>query len=265
MPVPTNKILIVYHVSVVGWWQEIIEEQLRLLHVSGLGTACEKIYVQLCGIKNESHFEQVKTHFTRYPFYPKIQFKYINRLDTYEYPSINQVQRVAKRNPTAHIFYFHTKGASHGKIPPNLHWKPQQVENMKQWRRCMEYFTITKWRDCQEALRYYDCCGIDWVKGQNWAENQKEGDFHYSGNFWWATASYINRCTLRLGSRYNCEFFIGTGKPKAYEIFSAVKNPRLRQYFDEETLKKMFYSTDYYRKHFIFNWWNNYYDEKYYK
>lgn len=258
----TKPIFIVYHVAVLGIWEQIVREQLDLLQSTGLGIESEKIFVQITGVANSAQFQNVKYLFEGYSFSHKIQFRYYKTLDFFEFPSIKQVQNLAKRYLNAKILYFHTKGVSHGlqnTKTENGRWNAQQVANLKQWRKFMEYFTIEKWQDCLAVLEHYDCCGTDWL------EAGREKAKHFSGNFWWANASYINRCHLNEGSRFNCEFFIGTGNPNAKQLMSSILNPSLNQYFSPQEIKKMSYSIGLTPPFAYFSWWDFYYDEKYYR
>lgn len=264
MSASTKPIFIVYHVAIMRNWETIVKEQMEILNVSGLGQESTRIYVQLTGVKDSAHFMSIKKHFEHLPFYSKMNFRSFKKLEVYENPSIRQVQVTARTKPNAKIFYFHTNGVYQGEknVGTNYfhkgYWTPEQLGNIQQWRRFMEFFTITKWKDCIKYLETYDCCGTDWVKNRNGVS------FHFSGNFWWANADYILRCTLEENNRFNCERFIGTGSPRAKELISSIKNPKLKKYFPDSKIKEMGYTLGLDSNYAIFQWWNYYYEEKYY-
>lgn len=121
------------------------------------------------------------------------------------------------------VLYIHHKGAS----------RPTD-KNVMDWKDVMAHFNINKWEDCVKKLdEGYDTCGINWRE-----------DFpipHYSGNFWWANASYIKKLKKLLRPAYNnfqpqypivgdkyeyqyrhdAEFWIGSGKPKACSLWNS--------------------------------------------
>jgi len=264
MPSSNKPIFIVYHVAILGIWEQILKEQLSLLETSGLGQASEKIYVQISGVADANQFFAIQQIFKPYSYFAKIQFKYFKKLEVYEFPSIQQTQRIASRNPSARVLYFHTKGVSHGIVTSgtnqsaNGRWNSTEVLNLRQWRKFMEYHTIIKWRDCLTELERVDCCGTDWVKAS------KDNAFHFSGNFWWANASYLLRCQLKETNRYDCEFFIGTGNPHAKELKSSIKNPELKKYFTEAQLKAIQHTMALQPDTPIFPWWSHFYEDKYF-
>lgn len=260
-----TDIYIIYHVAIIGEWEQIVKEQLKSLEHSGLGQASSAIYIQLVGVSGRHEFEKLQKRFATYSFSAKMNFKFYRNLEVFEYPSVNQVQQLARAHPRAKLFYFHTKGASHSELPKEdslayrQSWTPKQVENLKQWRKFMEYYTITKWQDCCKLLDYYDCCGTDWVKAP-YSDN-----FYFSGNFWWATSAYILRCNLNKGNRFDCENFIGTGSPRAKELMSSAHNPKLKRYLSDAEILERRYIGGVDPNYPIFQWWNYFYDDKYFK
>lgn len=91
----------------------------------------------------------------------------------------------SKLNPDYKILYFHTKGISHGKT----HIFTSNINN---WINYMLYCLVDHHKSCIELLDRYDCIGV------NYKETDKENPQHYSGNFWWTTAKYINTLSLNL-------------------------------------------------------------------
>jgi hypothetical protein len=104
----------------------------------------------------------------------------------------------------SYFLYMHTKGVS-----KSDHDVGYFIET---WRRCMEYFTIIKWRDCLEKFKEnYDSVGI-LVRRHTFLGYHP----HFSGGFWWTTSktikeldsSYLN-LDHHLG-RFSAEFWIGS-------------------------------------------------------
>jgi hypothetical protein len=67
------------------------------------------------------------------------------------------------------------------------------------WKDLMLYFLIWLYRPCLEALETHETVGI----------NPFGGPQHFSGNFWWATASYISTLPTLQRNRMDAEFWIG--------------------------------------------------------
>jgi len=62
----------------------------------------------------------------------------------------------------------------------------EQYRNYFSWRQLLNWGVIEKWRDCHEMLNEH---GFDVVG----ALLKKSPSPHFSGNFWWATASHIRQ------------------------------------------------------------------------
>ena len=97
------------------------------------------------------------------------------------------------------ILYLHSKGVSR---PGN--------QNVQAWIEYMEYFVIEKWKDCLNALDSHDTCGVNL---------QPKPMKHYSGNFWWANSSYIQKL-----SRFNPELSSYIKVPRVYCEFWLLDN-----------------------------------------
>ena len=248
-----KPIIVVYHVCILGNWKEILLDQLKTLNNSGLGKVLDKMYVQIVGVLDNTHFQEIKSLFLNYSFSHKISFKYFKAIDLYEFPSIKQVQQIARTSPEARILYFHTKGVSH----EEQHGK-QYVKNLNQWRKFMEYFNIEKWDDCLHALEKFDACGVDW--GKKWKNKPQ----FFAGNFWWATGKYITTCQLTRNDRFDCEYFIGTGNPKVRNFLNSHESPRLGNFFSQQEISEMTDNPDVWESA-MFQFWKFYYDESYFK
>jgi hypothetical protein len=97
-----------------------------------------------------------------------------------------------------YILYLHTKGAS-----------KQDLENVITWRHLMNYFNIERCKNVFKIFEKtsYNTYGVLLGTTGKWKL--------YSGNFWWAKASYLK--TIEVGevkrSRFNAELkYIQNGK-----------------------------------------------------
>ena len=212
----TKEIIIVYHVAILERGLGILKEQLNLLDTTGLGNKSSQIHITFVGDFND----KIKRMLKSYPFASKINVTIFDNPSVYEFPSIRKVIEISKSKPDAMICYFHTKGASYNTTKFYVDYgrklNNRDIKNLDKWRHYMEYFVIEKWHDCIRNLNNFDICGVEWLN------RSPHYLSHFSGNFWWANASYINKCDLNkanilndmLGARFACEFFIGTGQPK---------------------------------------------------
>ncbi len=110
-------------------------------------------------------------------------------LRLYEGPTLRELwEKCNETDKEFYVYYFHTKGVSY---PPN--------PKSERWRHLMASAIILDWRKCVAALDSGEV---------TYGMLRKHTRPRYSGNFWWAKASYIR--TLE--------------KPK--------KRPRSRGYFE---------------------------------
>lgn len=243
-----NKIQIVYHMATLNNWLDIAKEQIQALVISGLGDACDNITVTVVG----PEIQEAHQLFENLTFSDKIQIIHAGEnIHLYEFPGIEKVLEIAREQTKTRILYIHSKGVTYAGSPSE--------RNIHQWRRFMEYFCINKWKDCLEQLEVADTCGVDWVTDCN------TQDSYYAGNFWWARAEHVLKCTLNYNSRWDCESFIGTGNPVAACLCSSGYNPKLRDFFSDEVILSLQLFPDGKPIKGVIGWGSFYYDDIYYR
>lgn len=187
-------IAIFYHIGQVGIGAFIYQQQIHRLYCSGLINKADYIHLGVSG--NNDLFD----------IPDKAIIKRNNNLKE-ETDTLISLKEFCKENPNYKVLYLHTKGSSKQSLEVNA------------WRLYMEYFLIDRWKECVKYLDKYDCCGVDFNKNGNtvWSDGSltppKYDTGHFSGNFWWANASYINTLDesyLYSGFRLDREFWIGT-------------------------------------------------------
>jgi len=104
----------------------------------------------------------------------------------FEIPTLRLIHHLAKywmqanddddNHYDTHILYLHTKGVSYKEIYP-------QIED---WRNMMLYFLVERYKTCYHLLASDE---IDCI-GNNFLTMKKK---HFSGNYWWATSSYLSQ------------------------------------------------------------------------
>jgi hypothetical protein len=163
-----NPIYIYIHICCINNWQTIIQRLIDKIHESGLYDQVLEIRVGILGDP------------TGYPGLtdPKIRIIYQSMdLSVGESATINLIREHSKEmQPGSRILYLHSKGVKTNGQNPCI----------EDWTKYMTYFTVECWRECQIELYLYDTTGVNLSQEVAW---------HYSGNFWWARASYISSLT----------------------------------------------------------------------
>lgn len=192
-----------YHVCLINNWREIVQEQIAYLVSSGLYSRAGRIYVGLVGPP-----EEAPAAYDLFKQYPKFNVA-VTRAEicAFEYPTLEALYRFCQANRESYVFYLHTKAVhdSRGNY----------------WRQYMMDFNVGKWADCVAQLNAgFDMCGVKWQNAD------RHSPQHYSGNFWWARAAYINTLPridyLDKANRYVAEFWPAMGHPKAATLCQAV-------------------------------------------
>jgi hypothetical protein len=182
-----DDIHIVYHLFQAPGWEKLFCEQMGLLALSGL-LECASLTISVNG--------------TAYVPKPKAKKLAIIQRDNgfHERPTLHIASKIAKQHPAAKIFYFHSKGIT---FPSS---------NKDDWRMVMQHFLISRWKEVVQKLDAFDIVSMNW---------RNIPCPHGSGNFWWATASYLSTLDLAFmdaPDRFLCEFWIGTGNGSVYNM-----------------------------------------------
>lgn len=188
------------HAANIEGIQDRLQRHIRLIEITGLLAIVKSVYICYVGDKDLQF-----THTNS-----KIILQHVsNDLNAYEVPTQQALWKYACENPTSKLLYLHTKGV--GK---------ERNQCIEDWIQYMTYFSVEQWRDALTKLDTYDTTGVDLLH---------EPTLHYSGNFWWAKASYLStlpspiefadlqRYPNPLGSeRHNQEFWICYNKGNHY-------------------------------------------------
>lgn len=168
------EIHVFIHVCTKAHWQKVLNRQLKRMLTSGLYDACTSI---MLGVLGEGDLKLIKET------YPKVNVLFQDP-DTskYERPTLLSLHEKCLSNPEkAHVLYLHTKGIS------------RISHTVTEWTKLLEYFVIDRWKDCTQALKTNDVCGVNWQLGPQ---------PHFSGNFWWATSAYVAHLPHYIGPNY---------------------------------------------------------------
>lgn len=220
----SHKLVAYFHLFSGGTWLDAWEEYIEKLIACKLYDQLDSIKVGLVGGPNSR--EQAKEIITKYD---KVEI--INEAVTgFEQETLEALYRdVHSSEDEYYVLYAHTKGSGY-RNPINV-W----------WRRDMLRHTIGRWREATGALNDgYEIVGIYWRTMPMLGPKSPVLHPHFSGNFWWAKASYLRTLgPLYKNSRYDAEAWIGynmdarwldlyPGAPRIQGPISAVRrlNPK---------------------------------------
>ena len=194
----STPIVIFIHTANIEGAEQRVKQFVNLLEKENLLNASIKVIVSYVGPET-NRFSALHSSLTI--------VHSSGNLGDYELPTQNLLWNYAKTNATAKILYLHTKGI--GK---------EKNACIEDWVDYMLYFCVEQWQDATAFLETHDTVGVDLLQLPS---------LHYSGNFWWANASYIqtlpspyefanlNKYPNPLNSqRHNQEFWICYGNQK---------------------------------------------------
>ena len=188
-----KKIQHFYHIFCNGnKWKDIVRYHFYLLYETDLYHHIDNIYIGLCG----SDISKAKNFLLQLDILSKI--KIINEEEKgWEQVTLEYLEKNKEEFKNDIVFYAHTKGSS----------KTNKFEIVKSklWRKNMEYYNITNWRDAVLFLEKFDTYGIHHLGYYN--------NSYYAGNYWWVNGSALERTKrLLFQNRFQAEHWIGTIK-----------------------------------------------------
>ncbi len=158
---------IYYHVYAIDGVESIIDEQLNLIKSN-----FKFPYVLNVGISIANENQSISTILEKFNKIRDIRAK------GNEFVTLDLIEKDKdKFGDSDYILYLHTKGASKQGT--------DAYANITSWRNIMNYFNIEKCQSIIELFQKtnYNTFGILFGEAGKWKI--------YSGNFWWAKASYI--------------------------------------------------------------------------
>lgn len=158
-----------YHMFCLNDYLERFKKTFNKIKDSGLYNNLNHLYINVVS-SNDNDFEYVKSLLQD----QKIKLVRIANNVQGEIDTLKFMHNTCMKNElNKHVLYLHSKGVSR-----------TGNANVQAWIDYMEYFVITKWKDCLDRLEDHDTCGVNlqFVPGA-----------HYSGNFWWANTDYLKK------------------------------------------------------------------------
>lgn len=130
-------------------------------HVAHLGS-WEAVDAQIMGALTESGLLERADVFVRND---------CRHTELYEFPTLEMLHAFAQRNDYC-VLYLHTKGVT---LP---------IESVDDWRACMLYWMVERWRECVAKLETHEAVGCNHISSPV---------RHFQGNFWWARSRLIRK------------------------------------------------------------------------
>jgi len=138
---------------------------------------------------------------------------YSNNNELFELQTIKLIHTFSEMNPNCNILYLHTKGVSFNTIR----------QNIMDWMNVMLYFNVKLFDKNLKLLETYDALGC----------NYRDAPLkHFSGNFWWAKASYIKKLNIyNISNRHDAEWFIlSNGDSNYYCLYDSKVDHYMNEY-----------------------------------
>lgn len=184
-----------YHVYADGDWRGIVAEHVNKLRHSGLLFMLDFFRVGVVG--SDDNRAKVAEAL-------QLADVVVEASDGWEQVTLNKLREDAETFDGA-ILYAHTKGS----------WS--QSDLARYWRVSMTYDTVTRWRECVDALRTVDAAGAYWLQSDQ-PEHEEHKHF-FAGNFWWATTNYLRTLPAPKNEhRFQAEGWVGLSEPRVHNM-----------------------------------------------
>lgn len=134
---------------------------------SGLLNRCDQIYLVLVGPNKDQIYNSV-SHLYKVSVIKKDD-------DSSEKETLNLIWQMSQTEKFYGL-YLHSKGVTRN---DKYNYYGEHVDA---WVEYLEYFCITKYKDCLLKIKEGNTCGV---------EIRKTPAIHYTGNFWWSKSEYI--------------------------------------------------------------------------
>jgi hypothetical protein len=215
-------------------WHYVVKDQLQGLVSSGLYKRADKIHYGVYA-KSTTDYDVFRHMVSEFDEDRKIEvFEYQN--NDFEFTTLAYLQSYCCANTNAKVLYYHTKGTSR-----NFDFR------IESWRKCMEYFTVERWRESLSLLKNSDVCGPLYEEQYRITFDDSSEDLvlnnYFSGNFWWANADYvrnlpnITRLMAEGGNRTTCELWIGMSPHTWNSPYRMIGALYYETYFDPESYR----------------------------
>lgn len=202
-----GQVKIALHITAMAHYQLIVQQHFSRLIFSGLYDIAEGIYCFILGPTN-AEIEAAAA------FVQKFGHKIIvagNSTEMNMYERFTLLGMRAYLQPEDFFLYLHTKGVR----------RAADSLTIFDWVFYMHYFVVKHFPVCLGLIKeHFDVCGVDYHfpdPDKPWIPSE-----HYSGNFWWARASYYLSLPESIGAEYlDPEMYIGLKKPRYVALWES--------------------------------------------
>lgn len=195
-----DKLACFIHSTTLGLWKDtFLIELLDRMKSSGLLARMNHVCIVNTGQPIDA------TSFEKNYSPAKVVYYSENTME-FENVTIRLLSVFAKLHPDYKILYLHTKGISYG--IDHVFYK-----GVKAWNHFMMHCLVDQYEKCLPILKVYDTVGT------NYRPLEHGNGQHYSGNFWWATANYIQHLPIQyLKDKYHPEFWLLQNNPLFFNV-----------------------------------------------
>lgn len=164
----------VYFICCIGEYKQIVAEQLYLIRKSGLLRKTDTLFCFICKF-NPEIMEILE------PYQSKLKIIFTTE-NLYERYALNNFRSHITTTSPYYLYYFHTKGVS------------RSANVFHDTRRNLDYFILDRHEICMFWLdNGYDAVGTSLSLYPS---------LHFSGNFWWARSSHLDRLPREISKAY---------------------------------------------------------------
>lgn len=209
-------IKVFFHICAITRAEEVVQNFIRSIHYSGLYDEAYAIYCYISGI--EDIMRRVVT-LIKESGRKFVIVKVAPHDSSYERLTLEDIHNHVDQ--TDKILYIHSKGVTF-----YYQDKPALLQNIDDWANTMLYFLVRHYKKCLERLDHYDTVGVNL--------GNKDGKYHWSGNFWWVRGDYFLTLPHHIGPNYlDPELnFVFLNTPRYFEIYrmSGIKDCYYERY-----------------------------------
>lgn len=184
---------VVVHAIALGQWRLVLSDLLLSLEHHGVYSIAESVTV--CATGDDEQIAAIRGALSSFgdTRFRKVNVLHTgnNTIKTWEFRTINYMRDMAfamvAQGKDAHFLYLHTKGLYEIKGDFVAKWF---------WRKWMEEHVVEHHDEARALLQWgYDAVGCNAINvylppHEEMKVNENHA-WHYSGNFWWATAKHL--------------------------------------------------------------------------
>jgi hypothetical protein len=164
------------HVCQRNGWTRIFDRLMERIKEGGLYDATLELRVS---VLSDGEFEDDPRFHD-----PKITIIYKGKSEEYERPTLLLLKKQSVNDPPDTLYYYlHTKGITH--------IGTDKESNVDDWINLMLHWNIRHWKNA-----------VDILSKEYWTYGCNHTGIHYSGNFWWAKHSHIQRLSDYIPDYY---------------------------------------------------------------